>query len=404
MLNWIGWNMNKNNSNSTPVFDYPVLGLGFRPFFILAGLFALLLILLWNAIYKGEFTVQNYYAPNIWHAHEMLVGYSVAVIAGFLLTAVKNWTGHATASGDRLAGLCLLWLYGRILPFYAELLPDFLIALTDFAFLPVLAYSVSQPIMRSGHNKSLVFIVLLALMTAANALVHLEMLDIYESTAMLGLNMLLAIIIVMILVVAGRVFPFFTERGLKGVIAIRNPLLDVLSIVSAASVFLLQMAGISGHILAVSAIAALVVNLVRIAGWHVRQVWYVPLLWILYIGYGWIILGFGLTVLAAYAKISYSLVLHAFTLGGIGVLTLGMMVRVSLGHTGRVMRVSNIIVTAFVLLNLSAFVRVVLPALLPAWYSQFVYISTLAWLAAFALFVFVYAPILLAPRIDGKPD
>ncbi|WP_431065779.1 NnrS family protein [Methylotuvimicrobium sp.] len=396
--------MNKNNSNSTPVFDYPVFGLGFRPFFILAGLFALLLILLWNAIYKGEFTVQNYYAPNIWHAHEMLVGYSVAVIAGFLLTAVKNWTGHATASGDRLAGLCLLWLYGRILPFYAELLPDFLIALTDFAFLPVLAYSVSQPIMRSDHNKSLVFIVLLALMTAANALVHLEMLDIYESTAMLGLNMLLAIIIVMILVVAGRVFPFFTERGLKGVIAIRNPLLDVLSIVSAASVFLLQMAGISGHILAVSAIAALVVNLVRIAGWHVRQVWYVPLLWILYIGYGWIILGFGLTVLAAYAKISYSLVLHAFTLGGIGVLTLGMMVRVSLGHTGRVMRVSNIIVTAFVLLNLSAFVRVVLPALLPAWYSQFVYISTLAWLAAFALFVFVYAPILLAPRIDGKPD
>lgn len=404
MLNWIGWNMNKNNSTSTPVFDYPIFGLGFRPFFVLAGLFALLLILLWNAIYKGELSVQNYYAPNIWHAHEMLVGYSVAVIAGFLLTAVKNWTGQATASGDRLAGLCLLWLYGRILPFYAELLPDSLIALTDFAFLPVLAYSVSQPILRSGHNKSLVFIALLALMTVANALVHLEMLDIYESTAMLGLNMLLAITIVMILVVAGRVFPFFTERGLKGVIAIRNPFLDVLSIVSAASVFLLQMAGISGHILAVSAVTALAVNLVRIAGWHVRQVWYVPLLWILYIGYGWIILGFGLTVLAAYAKISYSLVLHAFTLGGIGVLTLGMMVRVSLGHTGRVMKVSNIIVTAFVLLNLSAFVRVVLPALLPAWYGQFVYISTLAWLAAFALFVFVYAPILLAPRVDGKPD
>ncbi|MBE0436861.1 MAG: NnrS family protein [Methylomicrobium sp.] len=396
--------MNKNDNASTPIFDYPVFGLGFRPFFILAGLFALLLILLWNAIYKGELSVQNYYAPNIWHAHEMLVGYSVAVIAGFLLTAVKNWTGQATASGDRLAGLCLLWLYGRILPFYAELLPDFMIALTDFAFLPVLAYSVSQPILRSGHNKSLVFIVLLALMTAANALVHLEMLDVYESTAMLGLNMLLAIIILMIFVVAGRVFPFFTERGLKGIIAIRNPLLDVLSIVSAASVFLLQMAGISGHILAVSAIAALVVNLVRIAGWHVRQVWYVPLLWILYIGYGWILLGFALSALAAYAIISYSLVLHAFTLGGIGVLTLGMMVRVSLGHTGRVMKVSNIIVTAFVLLNLSAFVRVVLPALLPAWYGQFIYISTLAWLAAFALFVFVYAPILLAPRVDGKPD
>lgn len=396
--------MNKNKSNSSPVFDYPVFGLGFRPFFALAGLFALLLILLWNAIYRGDVSVNNYYAPSVWHAHEMLVGYSVAVIAGFLLTAVKNWTGQATASGDTLAGLCLLWLYGRILPFYADLLPGVLIALIDCAFLPVLAYSLSQPVLRSGHKMGQVFIALLALMTAANGMVHLEMLAIFDNTAMLGLNLLLAIIVVMILVVAGRIFPFFTERGLKGVIAIRSPALDGLSVALAAVVFALQMAGVSGHLLALSATAALAANVYRVAGWHVRQVWYVPLLWILYLGYGWIVLGFGLTVFAAYAKISYSLVLHAFTLGGIGILTLGMMARVSLGHTGRALKASNTIVIAFVLLNLSAFVRVMLPAVLPAWYGQWLYISTLAWLAAFALFVFVYAPILLAPRIDGKPD
>ncbi|MDD1626843.1 MAG: NnrS family protein, partial [Methylococcaceae bacterium] len=132
--------------NTQKIFDTPLFGLGFRVFFALAGLSALILIVLWNAIFKGTFTADNYFATNYWHAHEMLLGYSVAVIAGFLLTAVKNWTGKPTLTGDKLAGLALLWLYGRILPFYAGLLPDALIAAIDFAFLPILAYQISKPI------------------------------------------------------------------------------------------------------------------------------------------------------------------------------------------------------------------------------------------------------------------
>ncbi|GAB4267605.1 MAG: NnrS family protein [Methylomicrobium sp.] len=395
--------MNNDNRN-LPVFDYPVFGLGFRPFFLLAGWFALLLIVLWNAIYRGEWTLQNYYAPTIWHAHEMLAGYSVAVIAGFLLTAVRNWTGLPTVNGDKLAGLCLLWLYGRIVPFYADLLPNWLIASIDFAFLPALAYGVSLPIIKAEQTKSLVFVPLLALMAGANALVHLEMLGVYEDTAMLGLSLLVAIVVVMILVVAGRVFPFFTERGLTGTLAIRNPLWDGLSIASAVIVFALQMGGVSGFWLAASALIAAAVNILRVADWYTRKIWYVPLLWVLYVGYGWIILGFGLTAGVAYAKIMPSLALHAFTLGGIGVLTVGMMARVSLGHTGRVLKVTQASVLAFLLINVSAFVRIVLPALFPDGYGHWLYISTLAWLAAFALFVFVYMPVLLAPRIDGKPD
>jgi uncharacterized protein involved in response to NO len=128
------------------------------------------------------------------------------------------------------------------------------------------------------------------------------------------------------------------------------------------------------------------------------------LLWILYLGYGWIILGFVLTALSAYAWVSPSLALHAFTLGGIGVLTLGMMARVSLGHTGRALRASNAMAVAFVLINLAALLRVLVPIALPNGYNILIYGSILSWLAAFALFMFVYAPILTAPRIDGQED
>lgn len=385
------------------IFDYPVFGLGFRAFFMLAGLSALLLIVLWNAIYKGELLVHNYFSVSVWHAHEMLIGYSSAVIAGFLLTAVKNWTGVPTITGNKLAALCLLWLYGRIVPFYAGLLPDLLIALIDFAFLPALAYQLSKPIIQSQHFRSVIFIALLALMTVANGLIHIDILGFKQSTAWLGLQLLVATIITMILVVAGRVFPFFTERGLSGTLAIRNPLWDTLSIATAVLVFVIQMAGISGIFLAVAALSAALFNTIRVSDWYVRRVWYVPLLWILYIGYGWIVLGFLLTALSAYDVVSTSLALHAFTLGGIGVLTLGMMARVSLGHTGRALKASNAIAIAFVLINVSAFFRVLMPVAFPGWYGQLLYVSTLSWLAAFSLFMLIYAPILTAPRADGNP-
>ncbi|MDD2660255.1 MAG: NnrS family protein [Methylococcales bacterium] len=388
--------------NTQKIFDTPMFGLGFRVFFALAGLSALILIVLWNAIFNGALTVDNYFAPNYWHAHEMLLGYSVAVIAGFLLTAVKNWTDKPTLTGDKLAGLALLWLYGRILPFYAGLLPDALIALIDFAFLPILAYQISIPVMQARHFKSLVFIGLLLLLTVGNGLIHAEILGLCQNTAWTGLQLIVATIIILILILAGRLFPFFTERGLSGTLIIRNPLLDALSISSAVVVFALQIWPVTGTFLALIAIFAAIVNSARLYSWYQQRIWYVPLLWILYAGYGWIILGFILTALSAYAWVLPSLALHAFTLGGIGVLTLGMMARVSLGHTGRALKVSNAMAIAFVLINLAALLRVILPAALPNWYNILIYGSTLSWLAAFSLFMFVYAPILSSPRLDGQ--
>ncbi|MDP2903937.1 MAG: NnrS family protein [Methylovulum sp.] len=387
---------------STSIFNYPLFALGFRAFFALAGFSALILILLWNAIVKGELSTANYFANTYWHAHEMLLGYSSAVIAGFLLTAVKNWTGKPTLNGDPLAGLCLLWLYGRIMPFYSGLLPDALIALVDFAFLPLLAYQTSKPILLAKNYNNLVFVAILLLLALGNGFIHAEILGLVKNSAGFGFQLVIATIILLILVIAGRVFPFFTERGISGTLIIRKPLLDNFSIATAVLVFALQLNGVSGGVLALAAMIAALVNSARVLGWYVPRIWYVPLLWVLYVGYGWIIAGFVLTALAAYSVVLPSLALHAFTIGGIGVLTLGMMARVSLGHTGRALRASNAIAVAFVLINLTAVSRALLPIALPDWYNALVYGSTLCWLAAFALFVFVYMPILTSARTDGQ--
>jgi len=388
--------------NKPQIFDYPLFALGFRAFFLLAGVSGLVLIVLWTSILDGTLVTDNYYPKFYWHGHEMLLGYAVAVIAGFLLTAVKNWTGEQTPQWDKLAGLCLLWLYGRIVPFYSELLPDMFIAVVDFAFLPYLSYHIAKPILIAKKYKQLVFILILSILIISNGLVHAEILGFTNDTANLGIQLSIATIIMLILIIAGRIFPFFTERGLKGTLIIPNPSLDIIAIISAASVFTLQILELNTPLLAITAVIAMLANLARVANWHTLRVWYVPLLSVLYMGYGWIILGFGFIALAAYGLIPSSLALHAFTVGGIGILTLGMMARVALGHTGRALRASNAIALAFILINLATLFRVVMPMLLPDWYSNLVYFSTLCWLAAFSLFMLIYTPILSRARRDGK--
>jgi uncharacterized protein involved in response to NO len=379
----------------------PLFRLGFRIFFLLAGFAALALLILWQQMTQGTIS-PPYFTGTIWHAHEMLLGYTVAVITGFLLTAVSNWTGKITLQGHGLVGLSLLWLYGRILPFYAGLLPDGLIALVDFAFLPTLAFVITKTLISTKNYKNLIFVGLLGLLMIGNAMIHVQMLKLCQHGAAMGIQLVLATIVIMILVIAGRVFPFFTEKGLKGVSIPRNPQLDILAIGSTAILFSLQLAEISGTILAITALIVAGLNVWRLGNWFVFRIWFVPLLWVLYLGYSWLILGFIFTAFAAWEWISPSLALHTFTVGGIGVLTIGMMARVSLGHTGRAMKASNVIAVAFGLLNIAALFRVILPAAIISWTNVLVYCATLAWLAAFALFIFVYAPILTAARVDGK--
>jgi uncharacterized protein involved in response to NO len=323
------------------------------------------------------------------------------VIAGFLLTAAQNWTGIRTPSGPPLTMLFLLWLAGR-LGFLVPGLPAGLVALVDLAFLPVLALVLARPIIKAGQLHNAPFPILLLALTAANALVHLEALGLAE-TASLGLYLATYLVVTMIAVIGGRVIPSFTDNKLH-TRARRWKTVEILVPLTTLSALAAALAAPYSLVTALLAASAAAVHGIRLAGWYTTRFWSVPLLWILHLGYAWIVLGFALLALSA-AGVATAAVsaLHAFTAGGIGVLTLGMMARVSLGHTGRLLESAPIMTRAFVAINLAALLRVVLPLLFPGVYAQSMTASGLAWIVAFGLFVVVYAPMLLRPRVDGKP-
>jgi uncharacterized protein involved in response to NO len=377
-----------------------LFALGFRPFFLAAGVYAVLLMGLWLAVLQGSLSLGALPSP-IWHGHEMLFGFAVAVIAGFLLTAAQNWTGIPMPSGRPLAALFLLWLAGR-LGFLLPGLPAGLVALVDLSFLPLLALALALPIHRAKQLHNYPFPILLLALTAANALVHLQALG-WTSTARLGLYLATYVVVAIMVVMGGRVIASFTDNKL-GTRARRWPLIERLVLPITLGALLAALIAPDSLVTALLTAITATVHAVRLTGWYTRKYWAVPLLWILHLGYAWITLGFVLLALSAAGMGAAAVsALHAFTAGGIGVLTLGMMARVSLGHTGRLLEPAPVMTLAFVAINLAALVRVLLPLFFPAAHAPGMAIAGLLWMAAFGVFVVVYAPKLLRPRADGKP-
>ncbi|HEX7972599.1 MAG TPA: NnrS family protein [Thiobacillus sp.] len=384
-----------------PPTGWAPFALGFRPFFLAAGVYAVLLMALWLLVLRGSLDLGNL-PPFIWHGHEMLFGFTVAVIAGFLLTAAQNWTGIRTPSGTPLAALFLLWLAGR-LGFLIPGLPAGWAASIDLAFLPVLALVLARPIMKAKQLQNTPFPIMLLALAAANALVHLEGLGWTQNTARLGLHLAAYGVVTMIVVMGGRVIPSFTDNKLH-TRARRWQTIERLVPVSTLVALLAALIAPGSLVTAALAAIAAAVHGIRLAGWYTRKFWAVPLLWILHLGYAWIALGFALLALsAAGLDAAAGSALHAFTAGGIGVLTLGMMARVALGHTGRLLEPALPMTWAFVAINLAALIRVVTPLFFPAGYALGMAVASLMWLAAFGLFAAIYTPILLRPRVDGKP-
>jgi uncharacterized protein involved in response to NO len=364
---------------------------------------AIPLPVLWVLAYRGSLPLDTYYGAMLWHAHEMVFGYAVAVISGFLLTSVRNWTGARTLTGASLGALVGVWVAGRALPFLEHSLPGWLIALVDLAFLPILAGSLAVPLLRSAPPRNMVFVPVLATLALANLLVHLGRLGMGLDTARLGVYLAVDLVVLLIAVVGGRVVPFFTERALPGSIPVRRAWLEPLAIGSVVLLALVRLLGAPPWLLGGVAACAALAHGLRLAGWWDRRVASVPLLWVLHLGYAWLVLGMALTALGAAGRVSPFLALHALTTGAIGVMTLGMMARVALGHTGRALRPARPTVMAFALLNLAALLRVVAPFLAPEAYAGLVVASALLWSAGFGLALSVYAGILTRPRVDGRP-
>lgn len=383
-----------------PLTGWAPFALGFRPFFLAAGVYAVLMMGLWLGVLHGSLDI-GAWPPLVWHGHEMLFGFAVAVIAGFLLTAAQNWTGIPTPRGKPLVVLFLLWLAGR-LGFLVPGLPPEGVAVIDLLFLPALAFALALPILKAKQLNNYPFPLMLLALAAANALVHAEALG-WTTTARLGLHLATYAIVTMMVVMGGRVIPSFTDNKLR-TRARRWKTIERLAPAATLAALLAALIAPASLVTAALAAIAATVHVVRLVGWYTPKYWSVPLLWILHLGYAWIALGFALLAVSA-AGIGMVAVssLHAFTAGGIGVLTLGMMARVSLGHSGRMLEPAPVMTRAFVAINLAALLRVALPLLFPGVYAQSMLAAGLAWVIAFALFVAIYAPILLRPRVDGKP-
>jgi uncharacterized protein involved in response to NO len=379
-----------------------LFALGFRPFFLLSGLFAIFSIAIWVPTFVGWLPLDSYYGQIGWHSHEMIFGYTTAVIAGFLLTAVRNWSEVATVHGWSLAALTLIWCLGRILPFFPAALPPALIALVDLSFLPALIVGISVPLVQRGERRNFIFLPLIAVFWLANLLIHLAILGIVPNLAHRAVLLGLDLVVLLIVVMGGRVIPFFTERALQGVSIKRWAAIEWLAPISVIVFTIAEFFFIDARIVGVCAVIAAIANGIRLGGWYTGRIWRVALLWVLHLGYGWIVAGFLLKAGSALAVIPAQFTLHAFSVGGIGVLTLGMMARVSLGHTARALKIGSGMALAFAAVNLAALTRGLLPIFHPQWFYAFVILSGVLWLIAFAIFASVYAPILAQPRLDGR--
>lgn len=378
-----------------------ILALGFRPFFLAAGIWAILSLMLWLAMLRGWLPMDPYYGATTWHAHSLLFGYGPAVIGGFLLTATRNWTGMTTASGAELGALLALWVAGRLMPVLP--VPGALAAVVDIAFPLLLALSLWRPLWRGPNPVNRVFLGLLAGMGAASLLVHLQALGITGTTALTGDKLMLGLILATLLVVAGRIMPAFTQGAIGGAAPRSWLWVERLTFGLAGFWILADAMTHTSPLTGVLALALALVQGIRLWGWYDRGVWTAPLLWVLYTGYLWLVLGLALNGLAHLGLLAPFPALHALTVGAVGVFTLGMMSRVTLGHTGRALGAGAPMVAAFVILNLAALVRVLVPLIWPAIGGQGVMVAGILWVIAFGLFLWVHAPMLLRPRVDGRP-
>ncbi|QTR48312.1 NnrS family protein [Thiothrix litoralis] len=387
---------------------YALHHLGFRPFFLGAGLFAVLGMILWAGIYGfGWSALPAAYPAITWHAHEMVFGYAVAVAAGFLLTAVKNWTNQQTLHETPLLVLAGVWATARLLPFLG--VPLIVIAVVDTLFLLWLTIAMARPIIRSKQWKQLALVGKIALLVPANIAFYLGLLGYWPEGVSVGLYSGFYIILGLIFTMGRRVIPFFIERGVGCPFTARNDVwVDRLSLLlflvfAIADVVALATGNaLAGLLSGVLALVQVVLHSFRLLGWYHPNIWGKPLLWSLYLAYGWLIAGF-LLKFAYLASGGVPVWIHAFSYGGIAMMTVGMMSRVALGHTGRdVAEPPTILAVIFLLLFAGAFIRVLNIWLVPEFYAMWILSAQFLWIAAFVLFLWHYAPMLIKPRIDGR--
>ncbi|MCB1334677.1 MAG: NnrS family protein [Roseivivax sp.] len=380
-----------------------VLSAGYRVFFLLAGLFAVVAMIVWEgwlAIHAagGMVTGEPFaMAPHLWHAHEMVFGYSAAVIAGFLLTATPNWTGTRPASARFLAPAAALWLAGRLAVWWSGSLPPALVALVDLAFLPLVAGLIVSLLLRRPKPKQLVLLAVIALVWAGNLLVHLEWTGLTSDTAYTGLRGGLMALALLIVILGGRVTPAFTRNAMQragwtGALP-RDPLpLAVAAIAGTALTAAAQLAGapdaVAGALAALAGLAALA----RLAFWQGGWTRAQPILWTLHLSYLTTALGLMLYAAALWGLLSEVAALHVLGIGAVGGMTLSVMSRAALGHSGRALSAPGGLALAYALVPAVTLLRFAGSAW-PGFYFAGVLASGALWIAVFTLYLATLWPV-----------
>jgi uncharacterized protein involved in response to NO len=362
-----------------------LLALGFRPFYLLAGAYAALSVPLWALQYFGVLPP----VQPLWHAHEMIFGYAFAVIGGFLLTAVRAWTGLPTPAGAPLALLAGIWVAARLVaPFSLQAS-----SVIDLVFAGGLAWGIGQPIVAS-RNRNWFFILIVLAIGAASVLFQLS-----ERTGLqAGLDMVLLVIAIM----AGRVVPSFTNNAVAGAGARRVRSVEFAALSCVVAILALDLLQLPKAAAMVALLAA-ALHALRLALWAPLATRGRPILWILHLSYAWIVVHLALRGLAEFVLLPPVLATHALTVGAIGGITVGMMTRTARGHTARPLGTGPAELWAYSLVQAAAFVRVLVPLALPAAYMATVALSAALWAVAFTIFTVSYVPVLARPRLDGKP-
>lgn len=378
---------------------WPVLRLGFRPFYLAAAGFAALAVPLWLALFMGQVRLTLSVAPLLWHAHEMLFGFAAAVIVGFLLTAGKAWTGLATPRGAFLGVLVGLWLAARIAAIVG---PYPLYAVLDLLLLPVVAGVLIHVLLRAGNHRNLALAGILILLSLTNLCFHLAVLGTIELSPMRALHAALAVIVMIESVMAGRVLPAFTNSVMPGLKLRARPRLEQATLALTALALLSWVAEASSWFTAGALGLAAAAHLLRQWAWQPGVTRHRPILWILHAAYVWLALGFALLALAQLGWVSVSAGIHALAVGATGGLIIGMITRTARGHTGRPLQASKPELVAYLLVMAAAVLRVVLPILAPQWFMQSLLAAALAWSAAFGIYLVIHAPWLVSARLDGK--
>ena len=377
----------------------PWLRLAFRPFYLGAALLAALIVPLWIAAFLGAVSWLPTPPTVLWHAHEMLFGFAIAVIVGFLMTAGKTWTGLATPRGPTLGFLILLWLSARVASLLA---PYAVFAVLDLALLPIVGLIFLRLLIRSRNWRNVPLALILLLLTLVNLTFHLSANGLIELAPMRSLYAALGFIVIIECVMAGRVVPFFTTSALPNIKIIGRPWLDRSALAATAIGMTLWVTEWHNSLATTALALAFALNLVRQWRWHPLATLGRPILWILHASHLWLTLGLGLLALAQLGLAPASLGVHALGVGATGGLIIGMMTRTARGHTGRPLTADAPELAAYVLVMIAALLRVLLPMLAPSLYSYALLASASAWSAAFLIYLWQYTPWLVSARPDNK--